>query len=71
MGYQCIILDPEGNQELTHAWGLGCASNNETEALSIYHGLVLMKKRGLKSATVLGDSSARCLPSKTHPEFKY
>lgn len=27
------------------------------EALSIYHGLVMMKKGGIKSATVLGDSS--------------
>jgi ribonuclease HI len=52
-----IILDFRGNQELTYAWGLGIACNSKTEALLVFQALVLLKDKGIKIATVIGDSS--------------
>jgi ribonuclease HI len=48
-----IILDPEANQELHFAWGIGVATNNKVEALALHQGLSLLKTRGIDYITIV------------------
>jgi hypothetical protein len=45
-GSKCegILYDPGGKKVATYAWGLGHASNNQTEAYALLHGLLLAKE---------------------------
>jgi len=50
------LSPPEGQKEMEFAWGLGNARNNEAEALVVLQGLSALKDKGVRKATVIGES---------------
>ena len=54
-----VILDPEGKHETTFEWGynLEVVTNNQAEAHTLYHGLIILQGLNIKNVMVLGDSS--------------
>jgi ribonuclease HI len=44
-GARGIIVYPEGNDEKSVVWGLGRATNNQVEALSLFQGLRIVDEK--------------------------
>jgi len=51
-----VILDLQRNQEIVYAWGIGIATNNEVEALTLFKGILFLKFQGVKETSIVGDS---------------
>jgi ribonuclease HI len=51
-----ILLEPNGSINLSLAWGLGFASNNQAEFLALWQGLTQVLKLGIKEVKIVGDS---------------
>jgi ribonuclease HI len=51
-----VLLNPVGDLTLSYAWGLGQDTNNRAEALALWQGLVLARRKNLRSLVVFGDS---------------
>ena len=52
-----FLYGPEGNQEISYAWGLGTMANNQTEIHALYCGICIFYSQQIKSEVVFGDSS--------------
>ena len=55
-GARGILVDPEGNVELTFAWGLGIRTNNEAEWMALLQGLRILRSKQLRNVLIIGDS---------------
>jgi hypothetical protein len=53
-----VIFDPEGKQEMSYAWGIGEATNNQAEIQELWQGLSVSKQMEITKLTVVGDSMA-------------
>ena len=51
-----IILEPSAKLQLSYAWGLGIASNNQAEYLALWQGLNQARKLNIQKLTIFGDS---------------
>jgi ribonuclease HI len=51
-----VFYDFEGSKMLSFAWGLGCSSNNQAEALVAYMGLKLIGEEQNKDVVVVEES---------------
>jgi ribonuclease HI len=51
-----VIYSMRGQIILTFSWSLGVATNNHTEACTLYKGLSLAKSQGIKYISIIKDS---------------
>lgn len=51
-----VIFNGNGDNILSYEWGLGHISNNRAEALALYHRLIQLRKLGIDSTLIFGDS---------------
>jgi ribonuclease HI len=51
-----ILLEPNGTLNLSFAWGLGYASNNQAEYLALWKGLNQVLLLGINEIKIAGDS---------------
>ena len=49
------VIDPSGKIHKAYAWGLGHASNNQVEFLSLWQGLTQVLKMGIQKIMIFGD----------------
>ena len=52
-----IICNANADIITAYEWGLGNLSNNRTEVLALYQGLLQLQKLGIHTATIIGDST--------------
>jgi ribonuclease HI len=50
------LWNPNGQLELSYAWGLGTETNNRAEALALWQGLNQAISKNVKDLVILGDS---------------
>jgi ribonuclease HI len=51
-----VLLNPDGQLELSYAWGLGVETNNRAEALALWQGLNQAISKKVKDLVIIGDS---------------
>ena len=49
-----VTFHLEGNKEFSFAWGIGTATNNQDEALTLWQGISLMNNKGISKMTIIG-----------------
>jgi hypothetical protein len=55
-GARGVSYGSRGELELSFAWGLGLATNNQAEQYALFLGLSLAQERGILQLSLLGDS---------------
>jgi ribonuclease HI len=55
-GARGVILDPNGKQEPSYAWGIGIASSNEAKEYALLQGINFTLKSRLKDLVIIEDS---------------
>jgi hypothetical protein len=55
--YEGVLLNIKGNIEISFAWDLEKATNNQLESYALYQSILLEKESINKSLIVIGDSS--------------
>jgi len=53
---EAIIYSSDGITETRYAWELLFTSNNQVESLTLLQGLLLLKRKGVEEARIIGDS---------------
>jgi ribonuclease HI len=51
-----IILSPGEQIRIEFSWGLGEGTNNQTEALALWQGLLQLERNGITDVLIFGDS---------------
>jgi ribonuclease HI len=51
-----VLVNPNGQLELSYAWGLGAETNNRAEALALWQGLNQAISKNVQDLVIIGDS---------------
>lgn len=65
-----VIRDHRGKMMTTYEWSLGNLSNNKAEAYSLFLGLSIARKMGIRDLLVLGDSAILIAAMNSGNNFK-